>query len=194
MDARVDSLVTLRMISPALVGREDESAALDAIFNEVQAGVGRTVVVGGDAGIGKSRLVSSFLVRARAAGAQIGRAQCLEVEAGRPFGPFFEALQNLNVVPRIEASGPGSGAVDPDARYRTLRIFSAAFSDLARKGPLVIAIYAVAAIGVSAAALSLLPASASRWPLPALGAIALAAWLVGPLALLLAFGLPLTSS
>src|SRR5438128_9116733 len=35
-----------------------------------------------------------------------------------------------------------------------------------------IAIYAVAAIGVSAAALSLLPASASRWPLPALGAIA----------------------
>ena len=140
MDARVDSLVTLRMISPALVGREDESAALDAIFNEVQAGVGRTVVVGGDAGIGKSRLVSSFLVRARAAGAQIGRAQCLEVEAGRPFGPFFEALQNLNVVPRIEASGPGSGAVDPDARYRTLRIFSAAFSDVARKGPLVIAI------------------------------------------------------
>ena len=57
-----------------------------------------------------------------------------------------------------------------------------------------IAIYAVAAIGVSAAALSLLPASASRWPLPALGAIALAAWLVGALALLLAFGLPLTSS
>jgi len=57
-----------------------------------------------------------------------------------------------------------------------------------------IAIYAVAAIGVSAAALTLLPASASRWPLPALGAIALAAWLVGALALLLVFGPPLASS
>jgi len=57
-----------------------------------------------------------------------------------------------------------------------------------------IAIYAVAAIGVSATALSLLPGSASRWPLPAVGAIALAAWLVGALALLLVFGPPLASS
>jgi hypothetical protein len=57
-----------------------------------------------------------------------------------------------------------------------------------------IAIYAVAAIGVSATALSLLPDSASRWPLPAVGAIALAAWLVGALALLLVFGPPLASS
>ena len=57
-----------------------------------------------------------------------------------------------------------------------------------------IAIYAVAAIGFSSAALALLPAPASRWPLPAQGAIALAAWLLAALALLVAFGPPVSSS
>ncbi len=57
-----------------------------------------------------------------------------------------------------------------------------------------IAIYAVAALGFSAAALGLLPAPASRLPLLAQGAIALAAWLLAGLALLLAFGPPLSST
>ncbi|HYV21371.1 MAG TPA: hypothetical protein VEN31_01830 [Candidatus Bathyarchaeia archaeon] len=57
-----------------------------------------------------------------------------------------------------------------------------------------IAIYAVAALGFSAAALGLLPAPALRLPLLAQGAIALAAWLLAGLALLLAFGPPLSST
>jgi len=57
-----------------------------------------------------------------------------------------------------------------------------------------IAIYAVAAVGIAAGVLSLLPTAARRWPLPALGSIALVAWLLGAIALLFVFGPPLVSS
>jgi len=57
-----------------------------------------------------------------------------------------------------------------------------------------VAIDAVAGVGISSAVLSLLPAPAQRWPLPAIAVIALVAWLLGTLALLVAFGLPLISS
>ena len=55
-----------------------------------------------------------------------------------------------------------------------------------------IATYAVAAIGVSAAVLALLPRAARRQPYLALAAIA--AWLVGVLVSFLAFGAPLSAT
>lgn len=57
-----------------------------------------------------------------------------------------------------------------------------------------IAIYAVAAIGVSAAVLALLPRSARRLPYLAFAAIALAAWLAGVLLFFLAYRAPLSAT
>jgi len=57
-----------------------------------------------------------------------------------------------------------------------------------------IAIYAVAAIGVSASVLALLPPAARRWPYLALGAISLAAWFAGVLLFFLAYGAPLSAT
>jgi hypothetical protein len=57
-----------------------------------------------------------------------------------------------------------------------------------------IAIYAVAAIGVSAAVLALLPHAARRLPYLAFAVIALAAWLVGVLVFFLAYGAPLSAT
>jgi hypothetical protein len=54
--------------------------------------------------------------------------------------------------------------------------------------------YAVAGVGISAAALALLPRATRRWPLPRLGLVAVVAWLVGAILLLLAYGPPMTSS
>src|SRR6185295_10120798 len=45
----------------ALYGREDELAKLDALFEKVTAGDGQVVLVDGEAGIGKSRLISDFV-------------------------------------------------------------------------------------------------------------------------------------
>ena len=43
------------LVSPVLVGRETESAALDAGLARVLKGEAVTVLVGGEAGVGKSR-------------------------------------------------------------------------------------------------------------------------------------------
>jgi tetratricopeptide (TPR) repeat protein/predicted Ser/Thr protein kinase len=47
----------------AVVGRDDELAALEAAFEDVRAGRGRVVLVEGEAGIGKTRLLDEALGR-----------------------------------------------------------------------------------------------------------------------------------
>src|SRR6266540_7466883 len=65
--------VALRVTSPVLVGRVAEAAQLWAAFERAVAGSPATVVVAGEAGVGKTRLVSELLARARARGAGAGR-------------------------------------------------------------------------------------------------------------------------
>ncbi|MFK4730951.1 AAA family ATPase [Agromyces mediolanus] len=49
--------------SAAMIGRDAELAWLDGLLGEAEAGMPRTVVVGGEAGIGKSRLIREFAER-----------------------------------------------------------------------------------------------------------------------------------
>jgi hypothetical protein len=59
----------LDLMSPArltpFVGRESELALLQERWGQVQEGQGRVVVLSGDAGIGKSRLIRQVAERAR---------------------------------------------------------------------------------------------------------------------------------
>ncbi|GAA0944550.1 helix-turn-helix transcriptional regulator [Actinocorallia libanotica] len=81
---------------PVLVGRETELDALDGAFTEVLAGTARAVLLGGEAGIGKSRLTEEFAGRARARGARLLLGGCLELGVdGFPFAPFTAVLRQL---------------------------------------------------------------------------------------------------
>jgi serine/threonine protein kinase/tetratricopeptide (TPR) repeat protein len=55
----------------ALHGRDAEMAALSALFERAKAGDGQVVLVEGEAGIGKSRLVDEFVLSLRAAGEDV---------------------------------------------------------------------------------------------------------------------------
>ena len=83
-------VVGLGEAAAVLVGRVAELAVLDAAFERVLAGRPSAVLIGGEAGVGKSRLVSEFAARARAAGAaRVLYGYCLELSAdGLPFAPF----------------------------------------------------------------------------------------------------------
>ena len=84
------------VVSPILVGRTDQLATLDAALAEAGRGRPATVLIGGEAGIGKSRLVSEFAGRARGAGARVLTGGCLELGAdGLPFAPFTSVLREL---------------------------------------------------------------------------------------------------
>ena len=85
-----------RVSSPVLVGRSGQLSALDAALAEAAGGRPSAVVVGGEAGVGKSRLVAEFAGRSRGAGARVLKGGCLELGAdGLPFAPFTAVLREL---------------------------------------------------------------------------------------------------
>jgi DNA-binding CsgD family transcriptional regulator/tetratricopeptide (TPR) repeat protein len=88
--------VAQRVSSPVLVGRVAEAAQLWAAFKRALAGTPATVVVAGEAGAGKTRLVGEFARRAEAAGTVVLGGGCLDVGDGTiAYAPVVEALRPL---------------------------------------------------------------------------------------------------
>ncbi len=113
--------VALRVSSPALVGRAAEAARLWAALERAQAGSPAVVVVAGEAGVGKTRLVTELIARVRAQGALALAGGCLDVGEGVvAYAPVAEALRSLG------------GAVDPAELERVL---GGARAELARLVP-----------------------------------------------------------
>ena len=83
--------------SPILVGRASELALLDVALRRAEEGAPRIILIGGDAGLGKSRLVAEFAEGARRSGVRVLVGGCLDLGGdGLPYGPFLEALRTLS--------------------------------------------------------------------------------------------------
>ena len=78
----------------AFVGREREMGQLKERLADAFSGLGSVVMVVGDAGIGKTRLLQEFATYARLRGAQVLWGAAYEGEARLPYGPFAEALRD----------------------------------------------------------------------------------------------------
>ena len=79
------------------VGRADELARLDAALAAAADRSPGAVLIGGEAGVGKSRLVTEFSTRARGGGALVLTGSCFDLSAGGlPYGPIVEALRRLD--------------------------------------------------------------------------------------------------
>ncbi len=82
--------------SPRFVGRSAELGRLEAAFAQARSGAPVTVCVGGEAGVGKTRLVSEFAGRVRQSGGRVLLGGCIELgEGALPFAPVAEALRGL---------------------------------------------------------------------------------------------------
>ena len=82
--------------SHRFVGRSAELGRLEAAFAQARSGAPVTVCVGGEAGVGKTRLVSEFAARVRHSGGRVLLGGCIELgEGALPFGPVAEALRGL---------------------------------------------------------------------------------------------------
>jgi predicted ATPase len=85
-----------RGTSPRFVGREVELGLLDQLLEETQAGAPVTVLICGEAGAGKTRLVAEVTARAQDRGARTLVGNCTAVgRASFAFAPFVEALRPL---------------------------------------------------------------------------------------------------
>jgi len=79
-----------------LIGRDYEITLLTELLAGVENRTPAFVLVSGEAGVGKSRLVTEFSERARESGAVVLSGGCLELDGGViPYGPLVEALRLL---------------------------------------------------------------------------------------------------
>jgi DNA-binding SARP family transcriptional activator len=107
------------------VGRERELGALLAALGDALSVGGRLVVVGGEPGIGKSRLAEELARCAGAGGAEIHWGRCWEEEGAPPYWPWVQVLRACVRGRGTEqlADELGTGAADvaelvPDVRQR----------------------------------------------------------------------------
>ena len=104
---------------PLLLGRERDIAELDEALGLAAQGTPQIVLVGGDAGIGKTTLVADLERRAAELGFTVATGHGLDLEAGISFAPVVEAVRSLLAGVEDLESRPSARRMltllDPDA-------------------------------------------------------------------------------
>jgi len=148
--------MTARISSPVFVGRALELATLEAALEKAEGRSAGIVLIAGEAGIGKSRLVAELAGQARDRGGVVLEGGCISLasDEGLPFGPIAEALRGLvrrtepealqdlldpgmgelaRLVPELTARSAGASLASPPEWAQT-RLFEGFLSLLARLG------------------------------------------------------------
>ncbi|WP_309059624.1 AAA family ATPase [Streptomyces sp.] len=90
--------VETKSVSPVFVGRTTELDTLNDALARATDGPGepQALLIGGEAGVGKTRLLEEFAAAARRRDAVVALGGCVEIGAdGLPFAPFSTALRQL---------------------------------------------------------------------------------------------------
>ena len=137
---------------PRICGREAEIQALGEALDRVAAGGPAIVLVEGEAGIGKTRLLTEVLEDAAGRGMRVAAGRAEELERTRPFGVLAAAFgctrsspdpRRAAIAGLLAAQGAGEQAPitvtsDPGLRFRVVDAFTDLVEELALGGPLVI--------------------------------------------------------
>ncbi len=124
-------------VSPVLVGRAAETAALSESWALARGGSPATVLIGGEAGIGKTRLVRHFTADVEA---EVLYGGCVDLSgSGLPFAPFTAALRGHTGSPAELL--PGHAHADSDtARAQLFEKVLTQFAGLCARQPVVLVI------------------------------------------------------
>jgi class 3 adenylate cyclase len=105
------------------VGRSRELAEISSAIDGAMTGRGSLFTLGGDPGVGKSRLAQEAATYARAQGARVVWGRCWEHGGAPPYWPWAQVLRGLarNIEPAQLSSWMGTGAAEiaqitPDLR------------------------------------------------------------------------------
>ena len=128
-----------------LVGRQRELAELTAALERAASGRAAGVLLDGDAGVGKSRLIAEAVAHAEAAGFTVLVGRCLDTaESSLPYLPFAEVVgrlatthaEVLDARPELRRLLPGGKppGEQRDRELAQLRVFDAVLSALSERG------------------------------------------------------------
>lgn len=88
-------LVEQNVVCPVLIGRDAALSAVHHTLERARAAHGSTLLVSGEAGIGKSRLVRDMVERARAFGFVTLQGACFEADRTHPYAPLLDLVRVL---------------------------------------------------------------------------------------------------
>ncbi|MEU2061517.1 AAA family ATPase [Streptomyces sp. NPDC013455] len=109
--------VETRSVSPVFVGRTDELDTLNDALARAAAAEPQALLLGGEAGVGKTRLVEEFAAAAAGRGAVVAVGGCVEIGAdGLPFAPFSASLRALRDALPEEFAAAAAGQEEELAR------------------------------------------------------------------------------
>ena len=100
------------VVCPILIGRNAELTALQACIEAAAGGQGGIVLLSGEAGIGKSRLVAELQQAALDPGFLLLRGQCFPTDHSCPYAPLLDLMQGFlaSLSPTQIAATLGVGA------------------------------------------------------------------------------------
>jgi predicted ATPase len=138
---------------PRLRGRELELRALDEALDRVASGRSAIVLVEGEAGIGKTRLLAETLEQARARGVQVAAGRAEELERTRPFGLVADTLGCVRsssdprraaiaalLATSVGEDRPMTVSSDPGLQFQAVDAFVDLVEALALQRPLVVGV------------------------------------------------------
>ncbi|MEV1065633.1 AAA family ATPase [Streptomyces sp. NPDC050263] len=134
------------------IGREEELARLSLVLERARGGEGRAVLVAGDAGVGKTRMLGEIAARAAHSGMTVVTGHCVDLgDVGLPYLPFTEILGVLAaddrfaaalaahpVVDRLLGAGTDASRGDVGGRLRLFEGLAALLADLSEVTPLLL--------------------------------------------------------
>ena len=132
------------LLGPSLapfVGRERELSALVERVAAAELGQGGVVLISGDPGVGKSRLLAEIATRARAKSWRVLVGRAYDIEGMPPYLPFVEALREHfrglgNEEFQLEKAAPSSSQTEPEVeRYRLFESLSDLLVEISRAAP-----------------------------------------------------------
>jgi predicted ATPase/DNA-binding CsgD family transcriptional regulator len=142
-------------LAPRLRGRATETGVLRAALDRVARGGQAIVLLEGEAGIGKTRLLDEALADAAGRGMHVAAGRADELEQARPFGlmtdafdclpgsadPRRAAIARLLSAPGAQLSGePITVTSDPGLQFRVVDAFGDLAEALALSGPVLIGV------------------------------------------------------
>ncbi|HSK89764.1 MAG TPA: AAA family ATPase [Euzebyales bacterium] len=151
---------TLREHGAGFVGRDAELARLHRAWDGVQGGRAGLVLVAGEAGVGKTRMMREFVAAVGGVASRVLWGECIDLQqGGLPYAPFRQALRAMNLdaedsafANAVRAAGPdlamllpslGEHPATDDEESRRVRLFESLLHllrRLAEDGPLLFVI------------------------------------------------------
>src|SRR5579883_304912 len=102
------------LLCPVMIGRAPALAALDTCLELTREGKAQTLLVSGEAGIGKSRFVAEAKAQATSRAMWTLQGNCFEPDRALPYAPLVDLLRDLVASQSEAALAELMGAGAPD--------------------------------------------------------------------------------